>query len=327
MKINAEIFLENSDQHKLINNIILISGNEVGLISKIQENIVSAINSLQKIEIAYCNFKNQKNNLDEIFNSDSLFGNLKILIFTNITDSKIEYIKNLESKNETVIIRGENIKSNSKIKKYFDSHRSFLSITCYKLTKNYKKRFVDNYLNKEGCKLTKEAYWFLLENGSEEYRFLEGELQKVVNFSKNPIELDQIRKLLSNHNQIQLDDLFFASMLGNLSLIINKTQLSIQSSSDAYGFLNIVKNFSNILVNTSENKSGTKDSVLVEKYLPKYLFRHKESFRVVLKKMNIKKLTDLNKLIQKTEFLLRKNDQKFLIIIQRFLLNCAKILR
>ena len=38
MKINAEIFLEKSDQHKLINNIILISGNEFGLISKIQEN-------------------------------------------------------------------------------------------------------------------------------------------------------------------------------------------------------------------------------------------------------------------------------------------------
>ena len=132
---------------------------------------------------------------------------------------------------------------------------------------------------------------------------------------------------MSNHNQIQLDDLFFASMLGNFSLIINKTQLSIQSSSDAYGFLNIVKNFSNILVNTSENKSSEKDYVLVEKYLPKYLFRHKENFRVILKKMNIEKLTDLNKLIQKTEFLLRKNDQKFLIIIQRFLLNCAKILR
>ena len=86
MKINAEIFLEQSDQHKLINNIILISGNEIGLISKIQENIVSTINSLQKTEIVHCDFKNQKNSLDEIFNSDSLFGNLKILIFTNITD-------------------------------------------------------------------------------------------------------------------------------------------------------------------------------------------------------------------------------------------------
>ena len=327
MKINAEIFLEKSDQHKLKNNIILISGNEFGLISKIQENIVSSVGSLQKADIVHCDFKNQKTSLDEIFNSDSLFGNPKILLFTNITDSKIDYVKNLETKNETIIIKGENIKSNSKIKKYFDSHKSFISVVCYKLTKNYKKKFIDSFLNKEGCKLTKEAYWFLLENASEEYKFLEGELLKVVNFGKNPIELEQIRKLLSNHNQIQLDDLFFASMLGNFSLIINKSQLSIQSSSDAYSFLNIVKNFSKILVHTSENKNGEKDSVLVDKYLPKYLFKHKENFRNILKKTNIEKLTNLNKLIQKTELLLRKNDQKFLIIIQRFLLNCSRILR
>ena len=72
MKINAEIFLEKSDQHKLINNIILISGNEFGLISKIQENIVSSVGSLQKADIVHCDFKNQKTSLDEIFNSDSL---------------------------------------------------------------------------------------------------------------------------------------------------------------------------------------------------------------------------------------------------------------
>ena len=39
------------------------------------------------------------------------------------------------------------------------------------------------------------------------------------------------------------------------------------------------------------------------------------------------KIIKINNLIQKSELFLRKNETKFLIIIQRFMLNCAWTLK
>ena len=80
-------------------------------------------------------------------------------------------------------------------------------------------------------------------------------------------------------------------------------------------------------IKTSEQKDKEGLGGLVNTYLPSYLFRHKKNFELTIKSSNIKKLLIVNKLIQKSELLLRKNDSNYLIIMQRFLLNLSKTMK
>ena len=57
---------------------------------------------------------------------------------------------------------------------------------------------------KQKSKITKEAYWFLVENLSNEYQLLENELNKIISYNKKTISIKEIKKLFTNYNQIQL---------------------------------------------------------------------------------------------------------------------------
>ena len=100
----------------------------------------------------------------------------------------------------------------------------------------------------------------------------------------------------------------------------------IRSSADAYSFLQITKNFLKILISSSERKNKNNITDLAKHYLPKYLFRQKTNFELAVNRADLNKIRIINDLLQKAELYLRKNDSRFLIIIQRFLLNFSKIM-
>ena len=91
--------------------------------------------------------------------------------------------------------------------------------------------------------------------------------------------------------------------------------------------MQVVKKFTNILIHTSEKKIEKNIDSLIDYYLPKYLFKQKNNFKNIIKKTNLNKIIVINNLIQKTELFLKKNEAGFLIVIQRFLLNCSKTLK
>ena len=113
---------------------------------------------------------------------------------------------------------GKNIKNNSKIKKYFDFHKKFYSIVCYKLTKAFKKKLVDKLFDQNNCKLSKDAYWFFLENSSNDYQILENEIIKISNYGKVNASVEDISKLSGNADSSQFEDLFFQCIGGRQSI-------------------------------------------------------------------------------------------------------------
>ena len=328
MKVNAEVFLNNPDQYKSQQTVFFVTGNEEGLINKVQNIILYKHKSNIPGETKVLDLKiDKKINLKELTHSQSLFNESNVFQIKNPNDSLIEDLDKINYNNNTIVISGENIKNNSKIKKYFDFHKKYYSIVCYKLTKVFKKKLVDKLLVQNNCKLSKEAYWFFLENSSDEYQILENEILKISNYGKIDVSVEDIRKLSSIVDLKQFEDLFFQCIIGNNQSIITKSEKMIRSSTDAYSFLQISKNFFKILIISSEKKKKENIVDLVEDYLPKYLFRHKTSFKLAVTKADLSKIILINNLVQKTELYLRKNNSKFLIIVQRFLLNFSKIIK
>mgnify|MGYP001346630787 CR=1 FL=1 len=328
MKVNGEIFLERFNQYKIKETAILVSGNELSLITKIESLIIKGLAGNFVNKKVIFDFKTNKNiNFINLINSKSLFVDHNIIQIINPDDSLIKSLENNNINNNTIIINGENVKNNSKIKKYFDLHKKFYSIVCYKLTNKFKKELIDKFISEQKSKLTKDAYWFLVENLSNEYQLLENELNKINSYNNKTISIKEIKELSTNYNQIQLDDLFFQCFISSNDIILRNSNRAINSSVDAYSFLQTVKKFANILTITSEQKNEKSLSILVDNYLPKYLFKQRDSFATIINKADINKITIINNLILKTELFLRKNNIDYLIIIQRFMLNCAKALK
>ena len=88
-----------------------------------------------------------------------------------------------------------------------------------------------------------------------------------------------------------------------------------------------IKKFVHILSEAVINKSNYGLDDLVRIYLPKYLFLKKDIFKNILAKTNLIKIERINTMIQKTEYLLRRNSEQHREILERLLLNLAKILK
>ena len=58
-----------------------------------------------------------------------------------------------------------------------------------------------------------------------------------------------------------------------------------------------------------------------------HLFLKKDIFKNILKKTNLIKISKINIMLQKTEYLFRKHSEQHREILERFLLNLVKIMK
>lgn len=323
MKINAEKFIEQNKGVQLESNFFLISGNEEGLINEIEKIIIQKlklkkfkeIHKTENIKIASIN--------DLVDRNISLFGESKIYLHKNPKEIIFKNLDDVNPVDSAIIISSDKIKNNSKIKNFFDYHKSFYSISCYKISPQFKKKTIDNFLSLNQVKLEKDAYWFLLEYSENQYKLLINELNKLQLYNKAVLKIEEIRLLLSAHQNNEFEKLFFQIIMSNKVIIFN-SRLTINSLSDSYLFIQKVKYFIDLLNRAGISFAENKDMANAEQYLPKYLFKEKDKFKLMIKKINISRIVAINHLIKKTEILLRKNNGIYLIIIQRFLLNLRK---
>ena len=122
---------------------VLFYGNESGLISSL---IQSTYKILQKklgiYDIKYFDHNNKEEKLEYLLNNSSLFSKINFIVIKNPQERLIIELENIEKTNNVLIINGEGLRSNSKLKSYFDTHNNFISVPCYQLDRKYIKRTI-----------------------------------------------------------------------------------------------------------------------------------------------------------------------------------------
>ena len=246
-----------------------------------------------------------------------MFSNKAINIYHN--PKKID-ISVLEEKNDNdaFVIIDKNLKNTTKTKKAFDSHLDFWSISCYKLNYHTKKNILDSFLKKEEFGFEKEAYWFFLEYSSDRYGLFENNINNIIAYNKKNTSLEEVRYLLSNQENEGLDKLFFSILLSP-NKIIKFSRLHIGTVADAFSLIFRIKFYLDILIKS-------KDSIEANNNFPKYLFTEKENFISIYKKTSYEKISLSYELIKKTDLMLKKNNNLYFPIIQRFILNLRRSL-
>jgi len=330
MKISTEIFIENIEKEKMISsNIFFLFGSDLGTISKLTEIIYNHF--AKKNEIEEKQYFDQKydsfEKIKEFTKNQSFFSKKNFIIIKNPNEKFPEEFNNIKLSDNILIIDGEGIKANSKLKIFFDKHKIFISVPCYPLKKNEKINIIDKFLNKKKIILTKEVYWYLIENISNEYLVLEKELEKILLCKNQNLSVDNLKKILIQNENTKLDNIFFICAEKNKDILLIETKSLINSTKESYDILKNIKRFVQIIASAIEKKECQSYENLTDLYLPKYLFMKKNIFKEILKNNDNFSIIKMFALIQKTEILLRKNTSHYFEITQRFLLNFSKILK
>ena len=134
-----------------------------------------------------------------------------------------KYLETLNLEQGIYIIIDNKLKSQSSIKKFFDIHKIFYSISCYSIRGDLKKKILDLFINAKKIQLSRDAYWYFLENSNNDYYQLENELIKIENYHNGEISIKEIRMLLSRGTSEDIDLLFFSVLKNKSSILIAKT--------------------------------------------------------------------------------------------------------
>lgn len=317
MRVSPEDLIISPEKIQIQKNIFLITGNDLSLIEKIKMVLVSILNKSNFLEVEIN--ENQKIN-HKIFlnNQASLLSDKKIIIHKNPKEIDTDCFENIKDGEEAIIIIDTKIKNSSKIKQYFEKSKNLISITCYTLTDEKRRRIIDNAFSSNNIKIQKDGYWYFIDNSDEQYLMLENEIKKIISYGKKEISLNEVRLLLSGNFNKNIDDLFFL-ILSSQYEIIKKSRAVITSQNDGYLLLIRVKYYFDLYLNSKNFEEASEK-------LPRYMFLSKDKYLQVYRRLNIKKISLILGLIKKTEILLRKNSSMYESVSQRFLLNIRRCL-
>ena len=319
MKIKPENIIINIENQNLIEKIFLITGNEETLITSIEDKLIEYFKAKGFVDIE------RKDNVDvgielELKNEKSLFFTPEIKIYRNPKSVNLDYCEQNNLDSRVIIISDSSIKNSSKIKKGFDSSKKLYSISCYQVSRALKKQVFDSFCNKNQFKIQRDGYLFFLDNSPNIFSLFNNEMNKLLDYGEKNIELNDIKLLMTNDMRSDDFDFLFFLTMGDKSKIIKKSKDILESTSDAYYLIQRMKFYLEIL---HTNKSIND----IDKNFPKYLFKYKDSFMLMYKKMNDKKILKILDLIKKTEILLRKNSDFYFIVLERCLLNMSNVLK
>ena len=319
MKLDFDTILLNIENQKLDHKIFLISGNEETLIFAIQEALVGFFKKKDYLEIVKTEGA-KIDRLNETAKEMGLFASKKIIIHKNPKTLDLDYLSSISDESIITIINDKNLKNSSKQKKFFDRSQISYSISCYQITRPFKQKYLDKYCREQKINISTEGYWFLIDNSPNQFALFKNELEKIINFGEKNLSLMDIRLLLTNDNRdSDLDALFFLATVDRVS-VITKTNDVIRSSSDAYMLIQRAKLYLELLCKISNESE-------IEVFFPKYLFMYKEKFIKFRRKTDMKKIFKIINLIFMAETMIRKNNNFYFIVVQRFLLNISSAIK
>ena len=130
--------------------------------------------------------------------------------------------------------------------------------------------------------------------------------------------MDELVGALSSEQPTNANKFFFKINLGRDN-IVHFLNSSVNSLSDFYSYFSYFKTYSLLMF-------SSKDTVELEKKIPKYLFRERVELLRLFGSLNENKRKLLSSLILKTENLVRKNPSLYKPLFFRFVLNYKKII-
>ena len=274
------------DTEKFLN--ILIYGPNEGLvreqIEKLTKDYLSK-DDYEEISFSGRDLDDDAGSLETIIRSVSMFFKNKIVIADSIKDKHLSIIEEitLKAPKQTVLVIKEgSLNKSSKIRKFFEEHKTCYSLACYEDDGRSTMKSIDEFARKNSVELSRDIKNYLLQSLSNDRMINKRELEKIALFyknSKSTIKLEEIRILLNDSSSQNLNKMNEYVMFGNTnksSKIVNK--LLTEGASP----ISLVRSLSNYMLRVQktkiEMKKGNNFEVAIKSLRPPVFWKDKDNF-------------------------------------------------
>ena len=274
------------------NNLILIFGENLGLVNEFQEKI-REINKTKKI-IKFSQddiLKNQTILFNEV-NNMSLFEDAKIIFIDRVNDKILELIKEIQpqvDKNK-IFLTGDVLEKKSKLRNYFEKSDNCDVVVCYKDNEINIKNLI-NYKLKDFTGVTPQITKTLIENCGLDRIKLSNEIDKIKSyFNEKNIKIDQLYKLLNLKSEEDFDSIKDYALKGDNSLTNNLLSSTIFEIEKIPLYLTIINQRLNKLKDVLDLTKKENLIVKINNIKPPIFWKDKPNFLDQAKIWNMKKI-------------------------------------
>ena len=288
---------------------ILIYGPNEGLVKNQIEQLAKNYLSQGDYEEISFNGKDlddDPGSLEAIIRSVSMFFKNKIVIADGIKDKHLSIIEEIVLKTPeqgVLIIREGSLSKSSKIRKFFEGHKTCLSLPCYEDDSRSIMKNIEEFTRKNKFELNRDIKNYLLQSLSNDRMISKRELEKIEIFYKNSnskIKLEEIKILLNDSSSQNLNKMNEHVMFGNTSKsskVINKLL------SEGTSPISLVRSLINYLLRVQqtkiEMKKGNNFDSSIKILKPPVFWKDKDSFQKHCYKWPLRSIeTNLNKLLE-----------------------------
>jgi len=268
---------------------VLIYGPNEGLIrdyiKRIKSDYLSDVD-FEEVSITGKSLDLNPDILETSANSISMFNNYKLIILESLKDKNLSELENVINSAPTqtmLIIKADNLKKTSKLRKLFESNPLCYALACYEDDAKSMMKLIDNFVKENNISFNRDIKNYLMQTLSTDRMISFNELQKIslfyANVNDNP-NLEEIKILLNDTSSNNLQKMNESVMYGNTaksSNIINKllsegnNPISILRS-----LINYLKRLQKVKV---EMKKGSNFDTAIKFLRPPLFWKDKENFQ------------------------------------------------
>ena len=267
----------------------LIYGPNEGLIrdhiQKIKSDYLSDVD-FEEISITGKSLELNPDNLETSANSISMFNSYKLIVLESLKDkniSELESVIDSAPAHTMLIVKADNLKKTSKLRKLFESNALCYALACYEDDAKSMMRLIDNFMKENNISVDRDIKNYLMQTLSTDRMISFNELQKISlfygNTDTNP-NLEEIKNLLNDASSNNLQKMNESVMYGNTVKSSNIISKLLSEGNNPISILRSLINYLKRLQKVKvEMKKGSNFDSSIKFLRPPLFWKDKDNFQ------------------------------------------------
>lgn len=274
---------------------ILIYGPDQGAVQdfkrKITAKIIPGGDSMGVKEFTSGQIKEDPATLLDEVNARSFFAEERVIIIdfaAAITETVTEVIANLPS-DLTVIIIGDEMGKDSKLRKLFEGHKSFPVIPCYKEDERAIRGAIFQKFKEAGISVDADAMNFLATNLGEDKQITLNEIEKILLYlgDQKRLSYEEVVELLADSSELTLNDITAAVSLRDTAKLEKSLTRAYAEHMNAVPILRSVQwQFQRLVSVKMMLQNGMNVDAAMNSLRPQVFMKQADQFKGALRKWN-----------------------------------------
>jgi len=266
--------------------------------------------------------------LETSANSISMFNSYKIIILESLKDknmSELEDVINSAPTQTMLIVKADNLKKTSKLRKLFESNALCYALACYEDDAKSMMKLIDNFVKENNIAFDRDIKNYLMQTLSNDRMISFNELQKISLFYTNADpapNIEEIKNLLNDTSSNNLQKMNESVMYGNTSKSSNIINKLLSEGNNPISILrsliNYLKRVQRVKV---EMKKGSNFDTAIKFLRPPLFWKDKDNFQQHCVRWPLNKIErNLSQLLN-TEIDCKTNNKLSSILCERSILT------